>query len=88
MHCKRCGLDNQKEVDAEINIHFPGLKNLDRPSVLASPKLLVCPDCGFAEFTLRESEVLLLATGAAATGGGLKSRLFTPPQGGAQVSNS
>lgn len=65
MHCKRCGLDNQKECDAEINIHFPGLKNVDRPAVLVFPKLLVCPDCGFAEFTLRESEVLLLATGAA-----------------------
>jgi hypothetical protein len=66
MHCKTCGSDNQTEFDAEINIHFPGLKNLDRPAILVFPKLLVCPDCGFVEFTLRESEVLLLATGVAA----------------------
>lgn len=52
-------IGNQKEFDAEINIHFPGLKNMDRPAVLVFPKLLVCPDCGFAEFTLRESEVPL-----------------------------
>ena len=66
MHCKTCGSDNQTEFDAEINIHFPGLKNLDKPAILVFPKLLVCSDCGFVEFTLRESEVLLLATGAAA----------------------
>jgi hypothetical protein len=66
MHCKTCGSDNQTEFDAEINIHSPGLKNLDKPAILVFPKLLVCPDCGFVEFTLRKSEVLLLATGVAA----------------------
>jgi hypothetical protein len=61
MRCKACGSDNRTGFDAEINVHFPGLKNVDKP-VLVFPKLLVCLACGFTEFTLRESELLLLAT--------------------------
>jgi hypothetical protein len=60
MQCKACGSHNQAEFSAEINVHFPGLKNLDKPAVLVFPKLLLCRDCGFSEFTLRESELLLL----------------------------
>jgi hypothetical protein len=66
MHCKTCGSNNQTELDTEINVHFPGLKNLDKPSVLVFTKLLFCLDCGFTEFTFRESELFLLAIGAAA----------------------
>jgi hypothetical protein len=65
MPCKTCGSDNQAEFDAQANVHFPGLKNLDKPAVLVCSKLLLCLDCGFAEITLKESELLLLATGAA-----------------------
>ena len=60
MQCKACGSHNQTEFNAEINVHFPGLKNLDKPAVLVFPKFLLCLDCGFAEFTLREDELLLL----------------------------
>jgi hypothetical protein len=66
MHCKTCGSAQQTEFDAEINIHFPGLTNLDKPAILIFPKLLVCLHCGFIEFTLRKSDVLLLATHAEA----------------------
>ena len=60
MQCKACGSHNQTEFNAEINVHFPGKKNLDKPAVLVFPKFLLCLDCGFAEFTLREDELLLL----------------------------
>ena len=60
MQCKSCGSQNQTEFNAEINVHFSGLKNLDKPAVLVFPKFLLCLDCGFAEFTLREDELLLL----------------------------
>jgi hypothetical protein len=66
MQCKTCGSDKLTEFDAEINIHLPGLKNLDQPAVFVFPKLLICLDCGLVEFTLSESEVLLVATGAQA----------------------
>jgi hypothetical protein len=60
VRCKACGKHNQTDFNAEINVHFPGLKNLDKPGVLVFPKLLLCLDCGFTEFTLSESELLLL----------------------------
>jgi hypothetical protein len=60
MQCKVCGSHNQTEFNAEINVHFPGLKNVDKPAVLVFPKLLLCPDCGFTEFTLNETELHLL----------------------------
>ena len=60
MSCLSCASGNQAEFGAEINIHFPGLRNIDRPSVWAFPKLSVCLDCGFARFTLPETELRLL----------------------------
>jgi hypothetical protein len=54
------------EFPAEINIHFRGLKNLDKPSVFVFPKLLVCLGCGFTQFILPESELCQLREGLAA----------------------
>jgi hypothetical protein len=51
----------RKEFAAEINIHFSGLKNLDKPSVLVFPRILVCLDCGFSRFTAPEAALELLA---------------------------
>jgi hypothetical protein len=47
-------------LGAEINIHFPRLRDLDKPAVLVFPTLVVCLDCGFTEFILEETEIPLL----------------------------
>jgi hypothetical protein len=68
MTCKSCSSENQRKFTSEINIHFPGLKNLDRPTVLVFPKLLVCMDCGFTEFAIPEAELQRLGKDTAARG--------------------
>jgi hypothetical protein len=57
MTCRSCSSDNQTKVDAEINIHFPGLKGLNQRSVLVFPKLVICLDCGFTEYSMPETEL-------------------------------
>jgi hypothetical protein len=66
MFCRSCGSVNQTEFGAEINIHFPGRKGLDKRAVLLFPKLVVCLDCGLTQFTLPETELSQLRKGAAA----------------------
>ena len=66
MVCKSCGSGSLTEFTAEIDIHFPGLKNLDKPTVLVFPKLLVCLKCGLTQFTIPEAELRQLAQGIAA----------------------
>ena len=63
MSCKSCQSQNQRNFNGEIAIHFPGLKGLDKPIVWVFPKLLVCLDCGFAEFTVPERELQVLEQG-------------------------
>jgi hypothetical protein len=60
MACRSCESKNQTQFDSEINIHFPGLKNLDKSAVLIFRKLVVCLDCGFTQFTIPETELRLL----------------------------
>jgi hypothetical protein len=60
MSCLSCASRNQAEFTAEINIHFPGLKNLDKPSVFVFPKLSVCLDCGCSRFAIPETELARL----------------------------
>ena len=45
-----------------MGIHFMGLRNLDKPTVWLFPRLLVCMDCGFAEFNIPEDERVRLVT--------------------------
>jgi hypothetical protein len=69
MLCKTCGSQNQNNFTAEIAIHFPGLKNIDKPTVFVFPMLNVCLACGAAEFVVRQAELQLLKqTDAAARG--------------------
>jgi hypothetical protein len=55
--CRSCGSNNQAKFGSEINIHFPHLKDLDKPAILVFPKTVVCLDCGFTEFTIPEAEL-------------------------------
>jgi hypothetical protein len=66
MPCELCGSVNQSEFSGEIGIHFPGLKNIDKPVVWVFPELVVCFDCGIAEFAVPEAELRLLGKGDAA----------------------
>lgn len=57
MTCKVCYSANWREFTAEINIHFPGKKGIDIPTVWVFPKMSVCMDCGFAGFTVPDPEL-------------------------------
>jgi hypothetical protein len=67
MRCKLCASGRVAEFPAEMNIHFSGLKNLDRPQVLVFPKILLCLDCGFSCLTIPEAELQVLREGNAAS---------------------
>ena len=60
MACKSCKSENQSNFNAEIAIHFPGRKGLEKPLVWVFPKLVVCLDCGFTEFAIPETELRVL----------------------------
>jgi hypothetical protein len=68
MSCKSCRSENLSEFNGEIAIHFPGLKGLNKSIVWVFPKLLVCMNCGFTEFTVPERELSVLVKGTAVEG--------------------
>jgi hypothetical protein len=49
------------EFCAEMMVHVGGIKELDNPGVMLFPKVLVCLDCGFAQFQVPRIELALLA---------------------------
>jgi len=61
--CKSCGSVNQSKFSGKMGIHFPGLKNIDKPVVWIFPELVVCLNCGTAQFAVPEAELRLLAKG-------------------------
>jgi hypothetical protein len=69
MPCKSCGSIKQSKFTAEMAIHFPGLKNLDKPVVWVFTEIAICLVCGTAEFTLPESELRRLEGRDAAAAG-------------------
>jgi hypothetical protein len=69
MPCRSCGSLNQSKFSAEVAIHFPGLKNIDKPVVWVFPEVVVCLDCGTAAFAVPEAELHQLAKGDAAAAG-------------------
>jgi hypothetical protein len=62
MSCPSCKLDNQMQFSAEILVHLGGLKNLNKSGVCVFPKVLVCLDCGFSQFTVPKADLALLAS--------------------------
>ncbi|HWC20441.1 MAG TPA: hypothetical protein VG498_25720 [Terriglobales bacterium] len=42
-------------MTSEIALHFP--RNLDKPHVFTFPIVVVCLNCGFAEFSIPKSEL-------------------------------
>ena len=66
MGCVRCSSDHQKTFNTEMNIHFPGREGLDKPTVWLFQAIMVCLDCGFAEFSVPNAELRRLGEDAAA----------------------
>jgi hypothetical protein len=65
MTCRSCESKNQAEFGAEINIHLR--KELNKNAVFVFPTLVVCLDCGVAEFNIPEPELHLLGERGAST---------------------
>ena len=65
MSCLSCSSHNQAKFSVEMNFHFTGLKNIDKPSVWLFPEALVCLNCGFSQFSVPTIELALLAEGRA-----------------------
>jgi len=55
MACSSCGSKNQQQCPTEMVIHLPGLKNLNKPAVVAFPNLRICMDCSSRELVIPES---------------------------------
>jgi hypothetical protein len=58
----------------EMDIHFPGLGNVNKRPVVVFPEVLVCFNCGTAEFTVPKDELILLAKCDATENGYCKSQ--------------
>jgi len=67
MRCKSCGSFRRRKFTAEMGIHSPGLKNIDKPVVWVFTDVVVCLDCGISEFAIAEAELRLLASDDAAS---------------------
>ena len=55
VECASCSSKKQCKLNAELAFHIAGLQGLDKPIVWAFPEVLVCLNCGFAEFALADS---------------------------------
>ena len=66
--CASCQSENQKTFTSEMAVHFPGIEGLQKPIVWMYPKILVCLDCGIAQFIVPEKELEVLQAGAPVEG--------------------
>jgi len=57
----RPGVQPSDGISREICLHFPGgLESLDKPLLWMFPKVVVCLDCGVAQFAVPEAELKLI----------------------------
>ena len=66
MTCRSCGFDKLNKFGGEVAIHFRGLKNIDKPIVWVFPEIIVCMDCGIAQFKVPDAQLRSLEKGNAA----------------------
>jgi hypothetical protein len=69
MLCKSCGSVNQKKLSAGMDIQFPGLISIGKPAIWVFAFVVVCLDCGVAEFVVPAEELRQLAKEDAAAAG-------------------
>jgi hypothetical protein len=60
MPCPLCSSGELTELSSEIMLHLSGLANINFPTVLTFPKLVICLDCGFTSLTIPRTESLKL----------------------------
>jgi len=59
--CSSCGSRRNANFLGEICLHFAGgLEGLDKPLVWMFPKVVVCLDCGSAQFAVPEAGLKLI----------------------------
>jgi hypothetical protein len=61
MKCRLCESNHLRRFTGEIALHFPGLKNIDKPVVQVFPEVWVCLNCGCSEFSVPENQLLVLS---------------------------
>lgn len=54
--CETCGTENSSVFDTEICIHVRG-PDLSRPAIFVFPQLVVCLNCGAAQFNMTDVEL-------------------------------
>jgi len=52
MGCRFCNSTDVRVFTAEMNIHFPGPENINKPSVFVFPSVTICLNCGCADFVV------------------------------------
>ena len=65
MDGKSCGSKQQRKFPAEIAVHFPEVKNIDKQTLCIYPELLICLDCGIGLLVVPDSELRQLVVGDA-----------------------
>jgi len=57
MACRSCQSAEQRSFPAEVNVHLPGISNVDKPPFFIFPQLLVCLACGSVEFAMTDDQL-------------------------------